>query len=268
FDSSTNSYQQASLDNSLDNFPTIPNHVLLYDGVLYLSSKQSIVYRSTDFGQSWTRLDLPYNVGKMYAFDGRLFFINADHITGRVYYTEDGFATHEVVDLNTIPRGNEFLDWWYFQDIFVFNDRLYIYQNDPVLEDNGNGLYYLSSTNSGWTAVEAAQLPAPPTFLLNYNNNTYAGIPRWSVWSDNNLISSTSSATSNKIYEPVYPNPTTDWLQIPNAQNLDWHLYDLQGRLLKFGNGQQVNLSNLAPGTYFFQHNDQIQQVLKVSAAQ
>lgn len=61
----------------------------------------------------------------------------------------------------------------------------------------------------------------------------------------------------------VYPNPTQDILQVKGIEIQDLRVYDLQGRLLKTGNGAQVNVGNLAEGTYLLQVGTQVVRFIK-----
>jgi hypothetical protein len=57
----------------------------------------------------------------------------------------------------------------------------------------------------------------------------------------------------------AYPNPTTDFLTLEvkdfELSNLNFQLYDMQGKLLQSkkitGNQTNIEMSNLAPATYF-----------------
>ena len=61
----------------------------------------------------------------------------------------------------------------------------------------------------------------------------------------------------------VYPNPTQNVLLINGIEAQDLRVFDLQGRLLKTENGTQVNVSNLAEGTYLLQVGTQVVRFIK-----
>ena len=61
----------------------------------------------------------------------------------------------------------------------------------------------------------------------------------------------------------VYPNPTQDVLMIQGIDEQALRVFDLQGRLLKTENGTQVNVSNLAEGTYLLQVGTQVVRFIK-----
>ena len=67
--------------------------------------------------------------------------------------------------------------------------------------------------------------------------------------------------SSNSVV--VYPNPTQDVLMIQGVEAQDLRVFDLQGRLLKTENGTQVNVSNLAEGTYLLQIGTQVVRFIK-----
>lgn len=61
----------------------------------------------------------------------------------------------------------------------------------------------------------------------------------------------------------IYPNPTHDVLLINGIEAQDVRVFDLQGHLLKTENGTQVNVSNLAEGTYLLQVGTQVVRFIK-----
>ena len=67
--------------------------------------------------------------------------------------------------------------------------------------------------------------------------------------------------SSNSVV--AYPNPTQDILMIQGIEEQSLRVFDLQGRLLKTENGTQVNVSNLAEGTYLLQVGTQVVRFIK-----
>ncbi|MEO1513715.1 MAG: T9SS type A sorting domain-containing protein [Bacteroidota bacterium] len=263
FNADSARHVQAELDGSRQNFPLLLQHVLVDGQTVYLSGGTKDVFVSTDNGRSWTQKTKEYNIAGMALFDGKLFFAAPDPVTGRVFYTEDGFDSHEVVSLQSIPRGNEFLEWWYFRDIFVQNGRLYIYQNDPTPDVDVNGLYYLTSTDAEWTYLEESLLPAPPSHLTAFRTGLYAAIPTWSVWSNVDLLSNTQSPASMTPVRLAHPNPTKGRLFIPNPREESWELYDLAGRLSLSGRTQEADLSSLPSGLYLLRMGGKQQKIVR-----
>src|SRR5690606_7752716 len=64
-----------------------------------------------------------------------------------------------------------------------------------------------------------------------------------------------SNEEFNNITVNVYPNPTTDIVNIETEENLfNYVVYDINGREIQngmFGNNNQVNLQNVNSGVYF-----------------
>lgn len=61
----------------------------------------------------------------------------------------------------------------------------------------------------------------------------------------------------------IYPNPTRDVLMIEAVDSQTLRVYDLQGRLIKTENSTQVDVSNLAEGTYLLQIGTQVVRFIK-----
>jgi hypothetical protein len=63
----------------------------------------------------------------------------------------------------------------------------------------------------------------------------------------------------------IYPNPTNGMIYIQTATgaSTEFRLYSVEGRLLKNGNGSEVNLSEYAKGVYFLKINDTTFKVVR-----
>lgn len=61
----------------------------------------------------------------------------------------------------------------------------------------------------------------------------------------------------------IYPNPTHDVLFISGVEANTLRVFDMQGRLLKSQNGIQINVSDLAEGTYLLQVGTQVVRFIK-----
>jgi uncharacterized surface protein with fasciclin (FAS1) repeats len=69
------------------------------------------------------------------------------------------------------------------------------------------------------------------------------------------LVPSLSSITEeSSIKFEIYPNPTTEFLQIENVVEGDFEIKNISGTMVKSGriNGQPIVVSDLAKGNYFF----------------
>jgi hypothetical protein len=101
--------------------------------------------------------------------------------------------------------------------------------------------------------------------LLNHNGEVLAQEPVMSIrkitFAEPSIPTAVENITSQYIV--VYPNPTQDVLLINGIEAQDLRVFDLQGRLLKTENGTQVNVSNLAEGTYLLQVGTQVVRFIK-----
>ena len=61
----------------------------------------------------------------------------------------------------------------------------------------------------------------------------------------------------------LYPNPTQDRLVVQGAEGQTLRVYDLQGRLLKQAEGIEVQVEDLANGTYLLQIGTQVVRFIK-----
>ena len=98
--------------------------------------------------------------------------------------------------------------------------------------------------------------------LLDKQGNVLATEPLANI---KKITFSVSTATENVQTNAilVYPNPTQDMLMIQGIESQTLRVYDMQGRLLKAENGTQINVSNLAEGTYLLQIGTQVVRFIK-----
>ena len=61
----------------------------------------------------------------------------------------------------------------------------------------------------------------------------------------------------------IYPNPTQDRLMVQGAEGQTLRVYDLQGRLLKQTKSKEVQVEDLANGTYLLQIGTQVVRFIK-----
>ena len=61
----------------------------------------------------------------------------------------------------------------------------------------------------------------------------------------------------------LYPNPTQDRLVVQGAEGQTLRVYDLQGRMLKQAEGTEVQVEDLANGTYLLQIGTQVVRFIK-----
>lgn len=101
--------------------------------------------------------------------------------------------------------------------------------------------------------------------LLSHSGEVLAQEPVMSIRKITFAEPSNSNALENITSQDivVYPNPTQNLLLINGIEAQDLRVFDLQGRLLKTENGTQVNVSNLAEGTYLLQVGTQVVRFIK-----
>ena len=101
--------------------------------------------------------------------------------------------------------------------------------------------------------------------LLDKQGNVLATEPLANIKKITFALSGAQTATENVQTNAilVYPNPTQDVLMIQGIEPQTLRVYDLQGRLLQTEIGTQINVSNLAVGTYLLQIGTQIVRFIK-----
>lgn len=81
------------------------------------------------------------------------------------------------------------------------------------------------------------------------------------TFADGSEPTSVEGATASGII--LYPNPTQDRLVVQGAEGQTLRVYDLQGRLLKQTEGKEVQVEDLANGTYLLQIGTQVVRFIK-----
>ena len=81
------------------------------------------------------------------------------------------------------------------------------------------------------------------------------------TFADGSEPTSVEGATASGII--LYPNPTQDRLMVQGAEGQTLRVYDLQGRLLKQAEGTEVQVEDLANGTYLLQIGTQVVRFIK-----
>lgn len=81
------------------------------------------------------------------------------------------------------------------------------------------------------------------------------------TFADGSEPTSVEGATASGII--LYPNPTQDRLVVQGAEGQTLRVYDLQGRLLKQAEGTEVQVEDLANGTYLLQIGTQVVRFIK-----
>lgn len=81
------------------------------------------------------------------------------------------------------------------------------------------------------------------------------------TFADGSEPTSVEGATASGII--LYPNPTQDRLMVQGAEGQTLRVYDLQGRLLKQAESTEVQVEDLANGTYLLQIGTQVVRFIK-----
>ena len=81
------------------------------------------------------------------------------------------------------------------------------------------------------------------------------------TFADGSEPTSVEGATARGII--LYPNPTQDRLVVQGAEGQTLRVYDLQGRLLKQAESTEVQVEDLANGTYLLQIGTQVVRFIK-----
>lgn len=103
--------------------------------------------------------------------------------------------------------------------------------------------------------------------LLDKQGNILATEPLDAIRGINFGTPSTPSSIESALQEgliAVYPNPTHDVLIVQGIEDKQsMRVYDLQGRVVKESTTNEVNVSNLAEGTYLLQIGTQVVRFVK-----
>ena len=102
--------------------------------------------------------------------------------------------------------------------------------------------------------------------LLDKQGNILATEPLDAIRGINFGTPSTPSSIESALQEgqiAVYPNPTHDLLIVQGAEAQPLRVFDLQGRVVKEATTNEVNVSDLAEGTYLLQIGTQVIRFIK-----
>ena len=81
------------------------------------------------------------------------------------------------------------------------------------------------------------------------------------TFADGSEPTSVKGTTASGI--TIYPNPTQDWLVVRGAEGQNLRVYDMQGRMLKQTEGTEMQVDDLANGTYLLQIGTQVVRFIK-----
>lgn len=254
-------YVEATYSNG-DRLGIRPTHFLEHNGKLFLSGGGTVVYVSEDRGQTWVEKSVGKAVSHMMVLDNKLMFYYYQYPSGRIGYTEDAFDSNETYDLSEIPVSNPSLNWHYFNGIFPIDGKLVLSLNDPELTDSENGVYILEEFDGSFIKMENSKLPASPNFLIGSISKLYAAVPNWSVWSNDESLTSIHDFTDQDNSVVVYPNPSDGVFLFLEFQE-NFQVHDVNGRLILQGRGTKVDLRTFKKGTYFLTTGVSTQRLIK-----
>ncbi len=236
---------------NLDNLKIAPSNSL----VMY-ASRGTMLYRTMDGGETdWIKVTMPggriNDIAVHPSKPNKLAVATTGAI--RIYVSEDYGASWEVYKKN-LPN---------FSSLAV------------VWDDNGKdglylgmdyGIFYIDNTFDEWQDYSNL-LPNVMINELEVNTETrmlYAGSYGRGLWIS--PLVERELSTQDNVFEKslkLYPNPTTTEITLEFAKSIEGEVrvFDITGKLLifdaeaKFLNKYKMNVSALAPGTYFVRIN-------------
>ena len=113
-----------------------------------------------------------------------------------------------------------------------------------------------TTTTAGVTFEDATQ--STTTFIMPASEVTITAVFK--------IATTIDEAVEETIVMPVlYPNPATDYIQLANAQNTPYKIYNVVGTVVLNGitNGEPITLSGLIKGVYLFEANGKVVRFIK-----
>ena len=236
---------------NLDNLKIAASNSL----VMY-ASRGPLMYRTTDGGATdWSQITTPGGrINSIAIHPGKPNKIAvATGNNNRVYVSEDSGATWES----------------YKKNLPAFSSLAVVWDNngkDGLYLGMDFGIFYIDNTFDDWQDYSNL-LPNVMINELEINTETrmlYAATYGRGLWVSP-LVDSVLSTQDNVFEKSVklYPNPTTTeiTLELPKTMEGEVRVFDIMGKLLvfdadaKFLNKYTMNVSSLAPGTYFVRIN-------------
>ena len=181
----------------------------------------------------------------------------------------DGTESGTIKVINTSTLNNE-------SPNFSLQDKKFtVLNNKLIFEHNVQQIWVTDGTNAGTqqlTNTGTINVPTGVTAFqpIVYNNEIYfggnyptQGVELWKI---------TDSTLSNGNFDSdnfiVYPNPTSDYLNIESKNiKVTTEIYDLTGKLVLKSIGSRINISHLNKGIYvlkvFTDTSSKIQKVIK-----
>lgn len=227
----------------------------------FVTSKGKL-YRTTDMGATWTKLDTPITDFSATAVGGQLFF--SDNNNGILLARSTSGSGSTAVNTYTLYKTSNGGTSWDAGASYIapYTNLAYI-KGSTVLVGNGtDGDNYFSgySTNNGttWTQIDSGVQRVSIAFL-NGTTGWASGFTTGSGTTEG-IYKYTGAAlgiedfASGKTFK-AYPNPANDQLNLSGASINEVAIYDLLGKQVlnqKFSSQDQVslNVSGLGTGMY------------------
>ncbi len=138
----------------------------------------------------------------------------------------------------------------------------YLWTGNLMLEDSnecrfyggGSGIWYNSTSNfTNWNGYIYTNIQGGDPSVVKISNNSYLMVYVGQPFTTRTTHTITS-------FFKVYPNPCKDFVSIQSDfQNLDYRIYNLQGKLIKLGKvySNHINVTELQEGQYILEiHNE------------
>lgn len=180
----------------------------------------------------------------------------ADDYTLFVYYNTDGAFDYD----NPEPFYSD-ADPFHVQGILLDNQSPGFLVSESFA---GRGPWYTRIVEIDQSITELSGEEHQRAQALHISGNDYhdilLGRDNLSFYSQNKLVSSIDNIEASPL--TLFPNPTHDYLQLPNQNHSRVSIYSVDGRLelrSTITNSDRINVSDLSPGVYIMQaqHPDQ-----------
>ncbi len=165
-------------------------------------------------------------------------------------------------NLISLPLSSKFIDTLKIANCGFYGLNLSEYTELKYLDCSSNNLTCLDLKNGVNTSL--TYLNTLDNFILTcveVDNVTFSSNnpiwndnkSTWTTYSENcNYSCSTAALNSIDLQEfTIYPNPTNDRITVSGINIKQIELYDIQGKLLKFGSEKIIDLSGLSNGIYY-----------------
>ncbi|WP_282786461.1 T9SS type A sorting domain-containing protein [Flavobacterium croceum] len=240
-------------------------------GVLWFTTNKGKLYKTTDMGITWTKLNTPLTDFGATAVNGKVFFSDANN--GYILGTSDSGTTYKLY--KTTNGGTT----WDAGTVYTGYRLMTCVPNTSILvacgagtSSGGTGSAYSINGGTTWTSIDTGAQRLSPSFLNpttgwcgGFSSDPFTG----GVFKFSGALS-VSNTTNPKSFK-IYPNPAISSVTISSetAELENVIITDLTGKIIKQKtlNGVENNLdiSDLSSGAYFFTvKGNSISETIKV----